>query len=345
MPERRSRRAAHAWVQRWWRGEAGLAGVLLDAVLWPVEQLFGAITAARNGAYVGGLRRVERATIPVISVGNVGVGGAGKTPVAAWLAARLLAWGRRPAIVLRGYAEDEVELHRELNPEVAVVVGKRRAAAVAEAAAKGCDVAVVDDGFQHRALARDLDLVLVSADAWTERRRLLPRGPWRERVTALRRARMVLVTRKAVSRGRAEEVAGELERAVPESTVVVCRIGPSRLAPLHGGAALPVESLSGREALAVASLADPEPFRHNLQAAGVRTELLAYPDHHDFDRADADRILREGGGRALLMTHKDAVKLRSLIPAGTEALVLEQDVWMERGGDLLDEALRKAVEG
>jgi tetraacyldisaccharide 4'-kinase len=315
----------------------------MDGVLWPFEGLFGAITAARNGAYERGLRRVERAAIPVISVGNISVGGAGKTPVAAWLAGRLLAWGLHPAIVLRGYAEDEVEVHRELNPEVEVVVGKQRSAAVAEAAGRGYDVAVVDDGFQHRALARDLDLVLVSADGWTEKRRLLPRGPWRERVTALRRAQMAVVTRKAVSRARAQEVAEALERAVPGTAVVVCLIEPSRLVSLHGGAPRPLEGLAGREVLAVASLADPDPFRRNLQAAGARVELLAYPDHHDFDRVDAGRIARARGDRPLLMTRKDAVKLRTLIPAGTEALVLEQSVRMERGGDLLDEALRKAV--
>jgi tetraacyldisaccharide 4'-kinase len=343
MPERSRGNAAHAWVHRWWRGEAGLTGTLLDGALWPVEHLFGAVAAARNEAYERGLRRIERPTIPVISVGNLSVGGAGKTPVAAWLAGHLLGWGLHPAIVLRGYAEDEVSVHRELNPEVEVVIGKRRAAAVTEAAGRGCDVAVVDDGFQHRALARDLDLVLVSADGWTERRRLLPRGPWRERLTALHRAGVAMVTRKAVSRARAEEVSAALERAAPGIAVVLCHIEPSRLVPLHGGAPRPLEELSGRDVLAVASLADPEPFRRNLQTAGARVELLAYPDHHDFDRADADRIVRERRGRSLLMTRKDAVKLRNLIPAGPDALVLEQSVRMERGGDRLDEALRKAV--
>jgi tetraacyldisaccharide 4'-kinase len=330
-------------VHRWWRGEAGPPGTLLDGALWPLEQLFAAAAAARNGAYERGLRRVEHATIPVISVGNLSVGGAGKTPVAAWLAGRLLGWGLRPAIVMRGYAEDEIAVHRELNPEVEVVVGKKRATAVAEAAGRRYDVAVVDDGFQHRALARDLDLVLVSADGWTARRRLLPRGPWRERVTALRRAGMAVVTRKAASLERAEEVAGALERAVPGTVVAICEIAPTRLVPLHGGVPLPLEELAGREVLAIASLADPDPFRRNLEAVGGRVELLAYPDHHDFDRADADRIGRVRGDRPLLMTRKDAVKLRTLIPPGTEALVLEQSVRMERGGDLLDEALRKAV--
>jgi tetraacyldisaccharide 4'-kinase len=343
MSERGPESTAHAWVLRWWRGEAGLTGALLDGALWPAERLFGAVTAARNEAYDRGLLRAARPTIPVVSVGNLSVGGAGKTPVAAWLAGRLHGWGLHPAIVLRGYADDEVKVHRELNPEVDVVVGKERAAAVAEAAGRGSDVAVVDDGFQHRALARDFDLVLVSADGWTARRRLLPRGPWRERVTALRRAGVAMVTRKAASRECAEEVAAALEHAVPGIPVVLCRIEPSRLAPLHGGAPRALAELSGREVTAVASLADPEPFRRNLEAAGARVEMLAFPDHHDFDRADANRILRARRDRPLLMTRKDAVKLRDLIPPGVDALVLEQSVWMERGGDLLDEALRKAV--
>lgn len=331
----------HAWVERWWRGEAGMAGTLLDRALWPAEGLYRSITAARNAAYARGILSVERAEIPVISVGNLSVGGAGKTPVAAWIAARLRSWGRAPALVLRGYADDEVNVHRELNPEVPVVVARRRAAAVAAAKEMGCDVAVVDDGFQHRALARDLDLVLVSADGWTERRRLLPRGPWREGPSALRRADVAIVTRKAVSRERAREVSGALAGfGVP---VAVCRIRPDRLTPLHGGPPRTLDELAGADVLAVASLADPRPFEQNLRDAGARVELIAFPDHHDFDQADADRILRIRGDRPLLMTRKDAVKLRDRIPEGVDALVLEQVVTMEEGGEVIDAALRRVL--
>jgi tetraacyldisaccharide 4'-kinase len=343
--ERHVERALHAWVHGWWRGEAGMGGIVVNGALWPAEALYRLAITARNTAYDRGLLRAERANIPVISVGNLGVGGAGKTPVAAWLVARLRATGHAPAIVLRGYAEDEVKLHRELNPEVPVVVGKRRVTAVAEAAARRCDVAVVDDGFQHRAVARALDLVLVSADGWTPRRKLLPRGPWREPVGALRRAGMALVTRKAASREEADRVAAELVQAVPGLRVAVCRIHPSGLVPLHGGTLRPPRELSGMDVVAVASLADPAPFVANLRALGARVELLAYPDHHDFDRADAARITRIRGNRPLLMTHKDAVKLRDLLPPDAEALILEQHVEIEDGEALLDAAIRGALNG
>lgn len=341
--ERRLNRALHDGVRRWWRGDGGVWIGLLDGALWPAEQLYRLVTSIRNRGYEQGWFRVESASIPVISVGNLSVGGAGKTPVAAWLAARLRSWGYAPAMILRGYGEDEVNVHRELNPEVPVVVGRRRVAAVAAAAAQQCDVAVVDDGFQHRALARDVDLVLVSADGWTERRRLLPRGPWREGVPALRRAGAVVVTRKAVPVERGAEVASALARAVPGTAIAVCRIEPERLIPLHGGASRSPSDLAGVEILAVASLADPSPFVENLRGAGARVELLAYPDHHDFDRADADRITRVRGNRPLLMTRKDAVKLRKWIPEGADAFILEQKVEMEQGGDLLDEVLSGAL--
>src|SRR5690606_37512688 len=185
------------WVPRWWRGEAGWVGRGASAALWPAEQLFRGIVAARNRAFDSGLLRSERAPIPVISVGNLGVGGAGKTPFAAWVAGRLHEYGRRPAIVLRGYGADEILVHRELNPDVPVHAARARIEGVREAAARGSDVVILDDGFQHRAIQRDLDVVLLTADGWTGEVRLLPRGPWREDLGALRRADLVVVTRKA----------------------------------------------------------------------------------------------------------------------------------------------------
>ncbi|HEX2189501.1 MAG TPA: tetraacyldisaccharide 4'-kinase, partial [Longimicrobiaceae bacterium] len=201
---------ARAWVARWWAGEAGVAGSALDAALAPAELLFRGGVAARNLAYDRGWLRAERAPVPVVSVGNLGVGGAGKTPVAAWIAARLLARGLRPAVALRGYGDDEVQVHRELNPEVPVFAAARRVDAAREAAAAGRDVVVLDDGFQHRALARDLDVVLVSAEGWTPGRRLLPRGPWREGAAGLRRAGVLVATRKSADAARGAAVAAEL---------------------------------------------------------------------------------------------------------------------------------------
>jgi tetraacyldisaccharide 4'-kinase len=304
---------------------------------------FRGITAARNAGYDRGWLRAERVDVPVISVGNVSVGGAGKTPFAAWLARRLAEWGRTPAIALRGYGEDEIVLHRELNPRIPVFRGKRRVEAARQAVAAGCDTVVLDDAFQHRALARDLDLVLIPVEGWEPRPRVLPRGPWREGLQALARADGIVLTRKSASAARAKQVAAELARLHPSKPIIRCALLPSRLVPLHGGAAMPVEALAGERVLAVAALATPEAFIQNLRGAGAQVEAAAYPDHHPFSADDARSLAARAAGRRMVMTHKDAVKLRDLLPADVDALVLEQSVTIENGADALDTALRRAL--
>jgi len=334
----------HGFVSRWWAGEMGAGGKALDAALLPAEWAFRGVVALRNRAFDAGLIRVERVAIPVISVGNVGVGGAGKTPFAAWLAARLAAWGRRPAIALRGYGEDEVLLHGELNPGVPVFAAAVRAEAAREAAGAGRDVVVLDDAFQHRRLARDADLVLLPVESWDRAPRLLPRGPWREGMAALARADAVVLTRKTATAARAAEVAAEVARFAPGKPVAVCHLAPGRLAPLHGGDARAPADLAGREVLAVAALATPGLFLDNLRALGADPEGALYPDHHPFTEADARTIIDRAAGRTMVMTHKDAVKLRSLLPRSPEILVLEQTVAFDGGLDGLDAVLRRALE-
>jgi tetraacyldisaccharide 4'-kinase len=335
---------ARAWVARWWAGEAGLPGKALDAGLLPAELLFRGTVAARNLGYDRGWLRAERAPVPVVSLGNVGVGGAGKTPVAAWIAARLLERGRRPAIALRGYGADEVQVHRELNPEVPVFAAARRIEAAREAAAAGRDVVVLDDGFQHRALARDLDVVLVSVEGWRGRRRLLPRGPWREDASALLRADIVVATRKSASGAQSAGVVRELRALAPGVPTLQCWLAPDALLPL-GPAAESEPPARGAAVLAVAALADPGPFAENLRGMGLTVELAAFPDHHAFDAAEADALLGRAGRRPIVMTHKDAVKLRDLLPMSTEAWVLTQRVRFTAGEDVLLRALDGVVRG
>ena len=333
-----------AWVARWWDGEAGAAGRAADTLLAPAEWLFRGIVRARNAGYELGLLEVHRGTIPVISVGNLLVGGTGKTPFAAWLAGHLRSEGHAPAVVLRGYGSDEVLLHRELNPEVTVVAGPQRVRMVAEAAAQGCDVAVLDDAFQHRRLARDLDIVLVPAERWTGAPRMLPRGRFREPRRSMRRADLVVVTWKT------EDVDPAPVRAALADCghiTVGCRIAPAGLAALHpyGASAEPLDSVRSESVLAVAALADPEPFRRNLVAAGARVELRRYPDHHPFTRSEANALAAAASGRSLVMTNKDAVKLRPLLPPEVDARVLRQEVSIAWGADVLAGAVQAAVAG
>jgi tetraacyldisaccharide 4'-kinase len=326
-----------------WAGGGGAAGAALRIALAPAEMVYGAIIGARNRAYGRGWLRSERVDVPVISIGNISVGGAGKTPFAAWVARRLREWGRRPAIALRGYGEDEILLHRELNPEVPVFRGKRRVEAAREAVAAGCDAVVLDDAFQHRALARDLDVVLVPVESWEPRPRLVPRGPWRESPRALARAGVIVLTRKSADAARAAEVEREVARMHPRKPIVQCALLPSRLVPLHGGEARGIGTLAGRKVLGVAALAVPEPFIEHLFEAGAEVDAATYPDHHPFDADDAETLVEWAGGRMMVMTHKDAVKLRPLLPASAQAYVLEQAVTIESGADALDAALRRAL--
>ncbi len=335
----------HSFVTRWWAGEAGAAGKALDLALLPAEWAFRGIADARNRAFDRGVLRTESVGVPVISVGNIGVGGAGKTPFAAWLVARLREWGRNPGIALRGYGGDEVMVHRELNPHVRVATAAKRVEAARELAAAGCDVVVLDDAFQHRRLHRDLDLVLVAVETWERAPRLIPRGPWREGVAALARADVVVLTRKSASAERAREVAAEVALAAPGKPVVHCHLAADRLVRLHRGDRLPLAWLAGREVVAVAGLGMPAPFFDALRQSGASVEEMAYPDHHPFTAADALRIVSCAIGRPIVITHKDAVKLRALVSPSPEVFVLDQAVRFDAGLSALDAALRRALEG
>jgi len=332
------------WVPRWWEGEAGAIGRVADVVLAPAEAAFRGLVAVRNRGYDHGHVAAEVAPIPVISVGNVAVGGAGKTPVAAWIASRLQAWGREPAIALRGYGEDEVLVHRELNPTIPVYAAARRIEAVRSAAAAGRDCAVLDDGFQHRALARDLDVVLVAAEGWTPAPRLLPRGPWRESPEALSRADLVLVTRKSARVAERDRVVGERGERLGVR-VAAAHLAPARLRPLHPGRRTrEVAALQGRKVLAVAALASPRPFIHHLEAGGATVEPMLLRDHHEFSDADAAAIAARSPDLRIVMTLKDAVKLRGRLGPEVDAWVLHQSLAIELGEDIIDAALRRALE-
>src|SRR4051812_10902339 len=147
-------------IQRVWFGSDGVAAAM-RMVLMPAERLFGGVIGARDILYDAGWLPTHDTPIPAISVGNLTVGGTGKTPISAWIARGLVARGAHPAVVLRGYGDDEPLVHQTLNPDVPVVLGAARADAVRGAAAGGADIAVLDDAFQHRRVRRIADIVLV----------------------------------------------------------------------------------------------------------------------------------------------------------------------------------------
>src|SRR5690349_18685175 len=150
-------------IERVWFGtDAWARGGRL--ALAPLEAVYGAAVTLRGKLYDAGILRTRETAIPAVGVGNLSVGGTGKTPFAAWIARALANRGARPAIVLRGYGEDEPLVHRVLNPTIPVIVAADRVRGTVQARSTGADIAVLDDAFQHRRARRRADIVLVSAD-------------------------------------------------------------------------------------------------------------------------------------------------------------------------------------
>jgi tetraacyldisaccharide 4'-kinase len=332
-------------MDRIWFGEDGLARAARAALI-PAERLFAGASGLRTILYDAGWVKGSTPPVPVVSVGNLTVGGTGKTPVAAWIAGWLRDHGAHPAIVLRGYGSDEPEVHRQINPDIDVVTGVDRYRAVVEAVARGCDIAVLDDGFQHRQLKRTVDIVLISADRWPSEIHLLPAGPWREPLSALRRADLVIVTRKAASSDEVEKVHTRLSKVAPRVPRVSVHLAPDGLVRVDGTAREDLSSLKGERITAVSSIADPTAFVRQLEACGARVFPIVFRDHHDFRTEDVDRIVTAASGSArVVCTLKDAVKLRVLWPRVAPALwYVSQRVIVERGvggiEQLLDAALR-----
>lgn len=336
----RPRERGAAWVARWWRGEAGWTGAVLSAVTWPAEIAYRVAVGALGAAYGAGYLPVHRATVPVISVGNLTVGGAGKTPVTRWLVGELLARGARPAVLHGGYGEDEPMLHRQWNPEAIVIVNRDRVLAATEAARSGATVIVLDDGFQHRRLARDVDLVLLAAEAWDGHPRLLPRGGWREPLEAMRRATMIAVTRRVASESTAEEVAASVRGIADGVPVVRLYLAPSQWLRVSATGATQAAPPVG-EVVAVAGIARPDWFVANARSAGARVAAMMYfPDHHRYTAADVSAIRDQAGGRPVVTTSKDAVKLVPLV-GDLDLYVLEQRVIPEAG----EAALARMLDG
>jgi tetraacyldisaccharide 4'-kinase len=327
-------------ASRLWNEPSGLGRVLF-AGLAPAELLFRIGSGIHHLRYDRGFVRSATVAAPIISIGNLSVGGTGKTPLTRWFVELLRAAGRRPAVLHGGYGLDEPELHRSWYPDVPVVVDRDRVAGAAIALEKGADVLLLDDGFQHRRLRRDLDIVLIAADHWTTVRRRLPRGPWREGIGALRRAGVVIVTRKTGSAQSAVDLADSLT-AQSGRPAAVARLEP-------GGWRAPETLRDGPtaatgHAVLVTAVADWRAVSAHAGQAGSRIdEALVFDDHHDFDAADAERIRRFAGARPVVCTEKDWVKLRALLPA-SQLRVLRLRVAFERGEDMVRAAVRDVIE-
>ena len=329
----------HAAARAAWAGDGDGSARAFRAATAPLEVLYRGAVGLRNAAFDRGLRRARRAPVPVVSVGNLAVGGTGKTPLTAWVVDVLLEQGRRPAVVARGYGEDELALHRMWHPQVPVHAHPDRHAAAGEAARAGADCVVLDDGFQHRRLARDLDVVLLAAEHRFPGS-LLPRGRYREPAASLRRGHVVLLTRKIAGVAEVDALADRVAQVAPRLPVARARLAPRAWRALRGG---PAAAPRG-DVLAVSAVAGPEAFQSLVaETAGGTVEAMPFPDHHAYGAADVEAIRRRAAGRPVAVTEKDAVKLEAWGEALGDVRVLSLAVEVEEGEALLRERLLEAT--
>jgi len=275
----------------------------------------------RNWGFDWGLLPIHRARVPVVSIGNLTTGGTGKTPMVAAVANWFVDRGKHPVILSRGYRALENSLNDEklvldqLCPNVPHLQSPNRVKSAAEAcAAHGADILILDDGFQHRRLARDLDIVLIDAlDPWGADH-LLPRGFLREPKSALKRADLVVLTRADhCAPGQKTRLLAEIERSWHGGAPVEAAFNPVGLANA-AGETIGTQSVAGNVA-AFCGIGNPDGFRETLRGAGLGARFVEYrsfPDHHHYtsnDLADLARWAASLRADALITTQKDLVKI------------------------------------
>jgi len=326
------------WTSR--RPDARLARL----ALLPVSGLWHGAMAARGLAYRQGWLAVQDLPLPAVAVGNLTVGGSGKTPIAIWIARHYVSRGLVPGILLRGYGRDETLVHRHAVPEAVVVADPDRAAGAERALANGAQVLVLDDAYQRLDVRRDLNIAVMSAETSRAVRWLLPAGPWREGWEALGRADVVIVTRKRATREAAQAMAEDVQRRV-NGAVAVAQLGLGTLEGLVSGSRQPADALAGKRVVAASGIADPDAFVAQVKGTGAAVQVATWKDHHDYRDEDV-AWLAHAARRAdyVVITQKDAVKLRDRWPASVpEPLVATLDLTWEQGGDRIVTALDAVV--
>lgn len=297
-------------------------GDRLRVGLWPLSLLHALATSVRNGAYDRGIARSHRAGVRVVSVGNLTVGGTGKTPLVVWLVERARARGRRPGVLARGYGRapgaelnDEGMLLRARFPDLPQVQEADRVAGVARMRAEhDVDLVILDDGFQHRRLQRDFDIVCMDAARPFDRGMLLPAGDLRERPSGLRRADCVVLTRAGGLTADEQDARARTVRRVArrDLPVLFAEHRPIGVVELGTPRTHPVDWLRGRRVHLLSAIARPDAFERTVRGLGA--EVLVHEarrDHHVHRPADvAARIAAASADQAVVVvTEKDAVKL------------------------------------
>jgi len=311
--------------------QRGPAPAILRTILSGAEFFYASVTRLRNRLYESGLRPTHKLTIPVISVGNITAGGTGKTPIVRYLATQLHQAGHHPAILIRGYhrgrggmSDEESLLAEQLREQrVTVHANPDRVSGGQEVLQKHPEVNVflLDDGFQHRRLARDIDIVLIDATNPIGHGHIHPRGLLREPLCGLARASIIILTRcEQQTPAELQEIETTLRRYVPNIAIFRSRFihnGLRSAATLTSGPPdNSLEVIRAKKTFATAAIANPGPFESSLRTMSKTfVGQHWFADHHDYTTEDLIAVRREAinvGADVIVTTEKDWVKMRQL---------------------------------
>lgn len=344
----------------------GILRMVATVVAWSYDKL----TIFRNLLFDLRILKVHKLSCPVISVGNLAVGGTGKTPMVIWLARFLLEEGWRVGVVSRGYkgeetkkvlvvsdgrsilagsdiSGDEPQLLARRLPGVPVLCSTKRALA-AEAAVEQlqCEVVILDDGFQHRFIARNLDVVMLDSHYPFGDGSLFPRGILREQTTALRRAQVLALSRFDGSE-QAEQSHKNLVGQWPDKTVVTAAYRATRLFDATTQRELPLSSVKNKRLAAFAGIGRPDDFFRTVRDLGADlVHTTALPDHHPLTVEFLASLVEEASAQqpeAWLTTEKDWVRLPSDLPDSMELMILAVEINVDGDSSLLKAVVQESL--
>ncbi len=323
--------------------QRGVVSTLIRILLMPLSWFYRAVIWIRNYCWTSGIFKQKRLSCTVISVGNIVVGGTGKTPAVAAIAKLLQNEGFQVAVLLRGYRRhsseeitvvsngedllcsreesgDEADMLARQLPNIPIIVGKQRYLTGKAAIDRfKSNVLILDDGFQHRQLARDVDILTIDATQPYGTGALLPIGTLREPISALQRADIILLTRTDAVDTNIAKLKAELNRLAPNTPILESKHQPTSLYWLNytdKHTKMPIENLTNKRLLAVCGIGNPDAFVATLgQYHPEAVELYAFPDHHVYTESDLQKIqyqMQLCGAEWVVTTQKDEQKLASL---------------------------------
>ncbi len=335
-----------------------IRAVGLRLLLGCVSPVYGAAAILNRTRFDWNLAAVHRVNAPVISVGNITTGGTGKTPFAAWLVHTLASMDKKPGIASRGYksleatnsseavheaGNDEKMVLEQVCPGTPHLQNRDRVLAAGQLIEKhDCDCIILDDGFQHRRLHRDLDIVLIDAVNPFGYNHLLPRGLLREPLRSLRRANLIVITRtEQVSSSKISQIRTELNRYIQNKTPIVeVAFEPTFLLDQHGNR-LPI-SHKPSNAMMFCGIGNPSGFQKLLSGIGFdilpEKNFFVFPDHHHYTKQEIQtlcELAQKAGTNQLLTTQKDLVKLTPLLPADISCQAICIEAVVKKGEEIL----------